>query len=472
MSKFSDMLEQYITQAGISEIQLAGVSGFSRSYVARLKNGQRVSPDAEKMGRLFEALNLSTAEYAEIWNLYLEERQGKEKYKLTKTVLEFIDSFRLVSKLSADMKITYSIPEVRIINGREDVNYMIKLLVEKEAAEGEGHVRVFVQPEHRGVMEALKSSFKINHNLKVEHVVCLENRTEKDKDKYYNIKLLEQIVPLILCEEKNDYSVYYHYNKVESQFNRFSLMPCGIITGDRVINMDWELENAIIYQEKDIWEFFVSAFEKMQEECEPLYIPIREPAEELKVYTERKEAASDIYCIGSQPCFGILNITELFEKYAAEPAAAAVIALGNCLKRWRESIIKNNYKIVTYFTKEGLQRFMKEGMVDEISDRLYHPIEPEDRRRMINGLIEMTKEGFCEPRLIQEKRYQYTERVYMVSYNFDDTLLYYSTSEHFFSVREKTLTKLFYEFLESFRDSTYVCTVEETVEYLKELVKQ
>lgn len=471
VSKFSDILEQYITQAGVSENQLAKASGFSRSYVARLKNGQRISPDAEKMVKLFEVLNLNSEEYAEVWDLYLEEQQGKETYKLTKAVLEFIDSFRMVSRLSADMKINYSIPDVRVINGRADVNYMIKLLVEKEAAEGEGKLRVLVQPEQNSVMEALKSGFKINSNFKAEHLVCLENRVEKDKNTFYNIKLLEKIVPLILCEENNDYNVYYYYNRVDQQFNKFSLMPYCIITSDRVISMDWELEHAAIYQEKEIREFFVAAFEKMREECKRLYMPIKEQNDMLNMFMQRKEVVCDIYSMGSQPCMGILDISELFEKYAVDPLAPEIIALGNCLKNWRKSILEKQHKMVTYFTKEGVQRFMESGRVDELMDEVYHPIQPADRRKMVSGLLKMTEKGFCEPRLIQDKRYRYTEKLYIIGYNIDDALLYYNTSQHFFSVKEKTLARLFYEFLEFFKESVYVCTVEETVEYLKELIK-
>lgn len=51
MSKFSEHLDKCISNSGMTENQLAKMSGFNRSYIALMKNGQRVSPDTEKNGQ-------------------------------------------------------------------------------------------------------------------------------------------------------------------------------------------------------------------------------------------------------------------------------------------------------------------------------------------------------------------------------------------------------------------------------------
>ena len=56
MSKFSEHLDKCISNSGMTENQLAKMSGFNRSYIALMKNGQRVSPDTEKMVKLLDAL--------------------------------------------------------------------------------------------------------------------------------------------------------------------------------------------------------------------------------------------------------------------------------------------------------------------------------------------------------------------------------------------------------------------------------
>ena len=56
MSKFSEHLDKCISNSGMTENQLAKMSGFNRSYIALMKNGQRVSPDTEKMVKLLDVI--------------------------------------------------------------------------------------------------------------------------------------------------------------------------------------------------------------------------------------------------------------------------------------------------------------------------------------------------------------------------------------------------------------------------------
>src|SRR5574344_1171725 len=94
MSRFSEQLEYYILKSGYTEVQLAQVSGFNRSYIALMKNGQRVSPDIDKMKRLFEALHLTLYEYEELWDAYLSARLGDDVYRKNKEVIRFLESFQ------------------------------------------------------------------------------------------------------------------------------------------------------------------------------------------------------------------------------------------------------------------------------------------------------------------------------------------------------------------------------------------
>ena len=82
MSEFSQALECGIYKSGLTENQLAKISGFTRSYIALMKNGQRVSPDTVKLKKLLEALSLSAYEYENIWNAYLKARYGEDTYKM------------------------------------------------------------------------------------------------------------------------------------------------------------------------------------------------------------------------------------------------------------------------------------------------------------------------------------------------------------------------------------------------------
>ncbi len=494
MSEFSNMLEQHILQAGLSEIQLAQATGFSRSYIARLKNGQRISPDTERMTKLFDALSLTAAEYTELWNLYLEERLGKERYGLTRRMLGFLSSFRQVSRLEAAVRLEYSVPEVSLVEGNADLRYMIRVLIEQEAAgrrvgvqeaagrragvqeaagqraagHGKRHVRLFLQPECASAMEALKNGFKMNPDFLAEHIVCLEKEKKTE-----NIILLQDLIPVILSRKGADYRVYYYYDRVAAHLNSFSLMPYFLITGDCVLNMDYELEHGIIYRDPQIRDFFVKQFDRTAGACRPLYERLSDEAELMDHYLQPK-AANHFYCIGIQPCMGLLEAAELIGRYLPEGISRAAEALQNRIKGGRKDMLCCGCRVTSYFTEEGIRRLMEEGIVEELPDvMMERPLLEEDRYRALKELIEQAEQGFYELHLIQEKKYCYPEGVMIDAYDFDDVVLYYYAEDMngCFIMGEKSLARLFYEFLESFKDSAYVCSVSETLKYLKGWLK-
>ena len=71
MSEFSRALEAHIYRSGLTENQLAKISGFTRSYIALMKNGQRVSPDTVKLKKLLDSLSLSPHDYDVLWDCLL-----------------------------------------------------------------------------------------------------------------------------------------------------------------------------------------------------------------------------------------------------------------------------------------------------------------------------------------------------------------------------------------------------------------
>ena len=125
MSKFSDHLEQGIMSSGMTEKQLAQMSGFTRSYIALMKNGQRVSPDTEKMTKLIQALNLPPYESEELWKEYIRASVGDYVFERDLAVVDFIHSFNNVSDISIKAVHQYDIPDIKTVNNRMNLEYLI-----------------------------------------------------------------------------------------------------------------------------------------------------------------------------------------------------------------------------------------------------------------------------------------------------------------------------------------------------------
>lgn len=471
MSEFSELLDWHIGQAGFSESQLAVSSGFSRSYIAKLKNGQRVSPDEDKMKKLFACLHLSQTEYTKLWNRYLEERQGKERYALIRSVLDFVSSFRQVSRLSAKVKIDCVLPDVAMVRGKEDVGWFLKLLMEQEALKPEGYLKILAQPECGNLMEVLKGVFKINPEFRVDHLVCLNNNTKKGANRYYNIELLQKIIPAVLCRQISNYTVYYHYDRVEAHLNQFNIMPYLILTKDRAIQMDYEFEHAVVCREPEKVEYLSQVFQEMQKNCLRLYELNMDESSILQCWMKTKQVIRNVYAVMDMPCITMLDITEFIYKYVNSQRDELTMAMRQ-MYDLRKRIIGRSVKLISFFTKAGIRRFIESGRVGEIPAAFYQPLKRADCCRMLQKLLDATEQGYYEPRLIREDQYQWPKEVGINLYNYEEMALYYDldTGQNVICMEEKTSAGLFYDFMETFRESAYVYSVEETVEYLKRLV--
>ena len=473
MSEFSDLLETCIMHTGLSETRLAESSGFSRSYIAKLKNGQRLSPDTEKMERLFACLQLSQAEYTELWNRYLEERQGKEKYGLTQAVLGFVSSSRQISKLSAEIRMDCALPDVWVVEGREDVDYFLKLLIEQEALGPSGYLKILAQPECGALMDRLKNAFKLNHEFRVDHLICLNNDMKRDADKYYNIELLQKIIPAVLCGHASNYRVYYNYDRVQSHFNRFNMMPYLILSRDRVVQVDYEFEHAVICRVEEKLEYFSKAFQGLVKTCPFLYESFVDDASVMQYWARHRKINETIYAAGNMPFMMGLDMMDIMYPYVTS-CREELEAVMRQMHEWRKNRTDDSGKIVSYFTEAGIHRFMEEGRIMEIPEKIYMPLQREDRRVMIRRLLEAVEQGFYEPRLIRTDRYQWPGEISISMYNYEEMALYYDLDggKQMFRIEEKTITRRFYEFMEMFGESAYVCSVQETVEYLERLVDE
>lgn len=471
MSEFSDILEKHIMMCGLTENYLSNITGFSRSYISKLINGQRVSPNIEKMTLLFNMLNLTPEEYAVLWDLYLKERLGNEKYQLNKEVLDFVDSFHMSPNINFKMDISFQIPDVKVITGRIDVESFIKIVIYKEANKKSGYLRVAMQGESERVLEAIRDALMMNDNFRVSHLVCMEKMT--DKNSYENIRLLKSLIPIILSGHEYNYHAYYYYDNIEAHFNRFSWMPYCVITEDYYVCVDAAFEHGVIYKDEDIRMFMIDLYESMIEECQRLCHPIYNNEQMIQYYSQINVITGNTYTIAYQPCMGILDIEDLFDKYATNEYKTTLEGLKARIRKRREIYEKNQWKLVTYFTREGIEEFMRTGFSRELPKGIYGEISYEDRKKVIRSMLRMARDDIYYPYLIDERKYKWPEEVMVESSDLMHLGLFYNINQKYnrFIIQEVSLACLFHKFMVNFRDSMYTKTREETISYLESLVE-
>lgn len=467
MSRFSEQLEYYILKSGYTEVQLAQVSGFNRSYIALMKNGQRVSPDIDKMKRLFEALHLTLYEYEELWDAYLSARLGDDVYRKNKEVIRFLESFQNLSEISVDCSYEHVIPEIKIVRRRMDVEYIMQAVMEHEAEKQEGSIKIIMQAEDSVLFTILPHICKKNKNLKVEQIICLENQIGNEKNALYNIHQLQYLMRTVIYSFHSNLDIFYYYDNVQAHFNEMSLFPYVIITTEYVICIHSSMEYGMLFKEKEIQENFIQLFERHKKKCRSLFKRIEGEYDWVYHYANPGAECNVCYTIAQQPCLGFLNIDSLIRKCIPDRWVRIRHALQVKIRENNKCLINGSLKPVSYCTQEGIRRFCREGVIDQLPVEIYNRLGKEDRLAVLIELKEMILQNKYELYVLKEQAAIPKEINLTLMDMFDVTLTYMSEKKEMrFLLEEASLTGIMWDFFENYKKTPLVMAGEEVVAYL------
>lgn len=470
MIEFSQMLEKCIYKSGLTENQLAKISGFTRSYIALMKNGQRLSKDIVRMQKLLGALGLSPHEYDELWNMYLFERDGKQVFKLRESMISLIESFGRISKISIKTNHVYHIPDVKIIDNRIDTEILIKAIIEQEATKDQGRIQMILQDGFEFLFNLLPSVRSYNDKIKIEHIVCLDENGGSDFNaQIYNLTLLEKLLPTILSGENEGYEVYYYYDKVASRFSNMAILPYIILTSDYVMPISTNIESALIFNERDVCKLYRRFFQEQKRVCRCMLE--RLPADlSLYAHCNYHFDVEELYTIGAQPCFGVFPVDEMITKYIPEEKKDWLHIMKDTTARSRQ-MYQSLRTMTSYFTKKGIVKLLETGIIDELPHEVPVIIEHGDRKKLLGMLIQSIRRKEIKAYLLDEQKILFPVELIIHAYSFTEVNFIYMSErkETCFILKEQSLSRSVYSFLTDLKESTYVLGIEETLEYLEKI---
>ena len=476
MSRFSEYLEQVILRSGMKEKELAKASGFARSYIALMKNGQRVSPDTEKMTKLMMALNLPPYEIEVFKEEYHRARVGDEAYERDEAVMEFFHSFGNTRKLEIKSRHEYEIPDVKTVDNRMDLECLIKAVIKNEAEKKDGYIHLVMQGTGNMLKDILPEVCESNKLLEVEHIVCMEqyNEVGSKEDQLYNVKMLKELIPITVFSNSRKYKIYYYYDHVASKFNPGNLLSYMVLTSEYLICMDSNMTMGTISKDFEMRQLYEQLFQQHKKKCREMITYFRDETE-LQTYQTIKNGIEDVtYSISQQPCFGVLKIDGLIRKYMTRTNRQLLFNLEKMIQKNNQKIEREDNKHIAYCTKKGLQRFAKEGVVDELPKEIYTLLQKQDRKYMLEQLVKLIDEGKYELYLIEENGRNIPKELLINVYGKSGMSVIYLSedTESRFALNESSLTRTLYESLKNMSKSPKNYPVEESRNYIKMLIDE
>jgi len=256
MEEFSSKIRSIIAESGIKIQQLSKTSQVERTFLQKIIKGTRRPSDLKMLNRILDAMTLTKSQREELIMLYKMDLLGRENYLRIQAVKEFIEEFHN-STWNRDniLKIKYKyeleeINEITAINGKDELYWNIKAVLEGLVSEGVSKLRILMQPDNELYMKLFYMLSQLKEDIEIEHIMCLEKNIKNVESNIYNIDSIKNMLPFLI--NRKNYNINTFYDETSSRFNKFSVFPYMIIIENKVIAISADYSSGIIYN-KILW---------------------------------------------------------------------------------------------------------------------------------------------------------------------------------------------------------------------------
>ena len=396
MNEFANLLSELIKEKDVKVQAFAKYCGYDRANLYKILKGQRTPSDREIVEKAAKYMHLLPSEEEKLWEAYEISVQGYDNYYRRKDVQKFFSELLLMSNLDTafpaiEEPARYSMLDTENITlrGSYEVDTALFHLIGEEIKRKDGHLRLMIQPDSNSLSNILAAHGNSVCRTRVDHIICLSN-TPKNMHlgKNYNLDCLRSVLPLY--NYHYDYHTWYYYSQIPVQEKKFSFFPYLVLSSKCACVLTSDMQKGYITAEPRMLQMFAEIFEECLEGSKPMIRCIESLEEQFEVTGKILQSGNEIQSFQMTPCLTPVLTDDIYEKYIRKdlPGQEKLI---QTLHIYGDAIRKaENIHYIT--SMEGIRHFLDTGMVSEWPEELYHPLEKEDRIRLIEELLFSGKE--------------------------------------------------------------------------------
>lgn len=482
MNDFSKKLKSHIARLDIKILQLSKASGVDRTLIQKILTGTRLPAERKTVEKIISVMMLTTQEEEELYRLYKISKMGESVYSRHMLVKDLIECFgeKKINSL-CNVKSEYhhdfsDFPKLSTVIGSNDVNAIFKAIIESEACKKDGVIQILMQPDNEVLINLLTMIGNEHSNLTIEHVFCLQNSIREKDDNFYNITCIKRIAPLLLSGCQYDPLIYY--DDVKAHFSRSTLFPFVVLTKDKMMCISNDYNNAMVFQEPDFLELYQSSYQQIKNMAKPLIVKLNNIIENYMYYKEKEQSSKCVaYELMEQPCFSWFLTEDLMKKYIKSDMQCwsdLISDVASRAKRYQEAI-DNKHTLRSYFSKAGVDNFLKTGRIDEIPSAIYNPIEQEDCIEIIKQMYRCYLGGSYYTRLYDNNVLKLNRNLTVASFDESTICFVYNKADAesvYFAINEPSITYAIHSFLIYIEESDMVLSEKETIEFIKSKIEE
>lgn len=473
MSEFSNILSQFIHEKNIKVYPLSKYCDFDRATMYKIINGKRNPPSRDIIEKMSDFMRLTPTEDEQFKEAYEISRIGADNYYRRKStenfLMHFPDKFSIHtgSASDSDFKNESQTPACASIQTQVELNYALRNILLTESGKGEGKAALFMQPDHEGLFSLL-SSLNLGYTLEIRHIFCLSNSEILNKDhELYNLEYFNNIFPLYL--RNLNYQASYFYDSIHSHFFNLNVLPYFIVTSRYAVSFSSDYQYGIFYSDPDIVAQFWKIFYSFQTKCTPLFQIFHMLPNNLHMLQNISLNASDSYLLQPEACFTPF-ITDRILEQALSPMLPDRNRLLPLIRAFFNKNTENLASMHVYFTREGIRRFARTGLLKEIPSDFYRPFLPAERLQMLQKLLPWCRQGTY--RMLKQPLDQLPINLHLCV---NETMGYFSfdnaeNQTTYLMFNETGLLYVFLDYLQSLEDTCFY-TPEETADFINSEIR-
>lgn len=456
--------------------RLSKATGIERTKLQRIKSGQKL-PTKDELEIISRELSLTPDEKDTLFRELEIAVIGEDKFKSRLRTKDFIEQlytifYKKTAKAIKTSEISLNIKCPYTTNSISDTNNLINSFINAEASK-KNHIYIYNSIATGDVFNNIFSGIIDNPDLSVTHIIGLTPHNDNFESYYTNIDLISRIYPVFLS--KTNYYVYYYYNKVMEN----SMFPYTIISDNYTLMLSYNLKHAVLTDNKYITDSYKSVFNEKLNGSYPLISDIANLDEYTKIYIDHisslVKGVEELNLLEYDPCIFPYIDSDIIQRLIKKELPNYDLIVSRCLSV--KECYKGLNKTVSYFSKEGLQNFIRNGRITEIPEIAYEPIPFKIRLELLERLCYDAKNNDAkEIYLINETKLKMPENLrYCGNGQVNDFLLLLSKKNEkpsIFKLNEFGFAKPFNDFVSHLKDTDMVLSNRETVEYIEKCITE
>lgn len=476
MSKFSIIFSELLEKKAITIYGLAQSTNIDRTYLQKMKKGDRLPKEPDFIEELAKAMHLTQVETMQLYDAFEVTVLGEDRYLSRKEIAKIINTIYDVDNsklfiqpsLPIDLKLD-QLP--MIIKGKNNVQNLIKLVLESAISKGNCKLKLISQPTFHFLYDYISTLDLDGANVVIENIISFATPSEVHNSSLNNLSILEKIIPLFY--NSSNYHPYYIYDNAPSTSFTHQFMPIKLILPEVTLSISPDYTKAMVGTNKEVNALMEEYYEQILHTASPIFQTIKsDPNSYLDDILKFMDFNTQTnYNVMYQPCIFPFIPEDIFLDVLNVNALSQEIM--DTIAAYMKQFTKYAGTMYMTITKDGIIDFFEKNYLLEVPEFLmaHHPTM-EQRLIVFRRLVDAVKAGQVFINIAEPSELMLSPTLLITAYTEKEVVIHhFSTNGDSVYIRllEMGLAHSFYDFLSTVHKSKLVKSKSETIEILEEI---